>query len=167
MFAQASVSSCPEPSSISARTTKGRSAALSACVPVVAGVVRLIRAVRIHRVEITGYKGIEVAWAWGPLTVLFGPNDVGKTNILEALLELFSGSAWDVRPAFGLEPGEDPSDVISSDVDAEVLFELDGREVPDSPDRDALANTIQFGVASFIDPDSRLDIRRRARSVGG
>jgi energy-coupling factor transporter ATP-binding protein EcfA2 len=41
---------------------------------------------RIHRVHIRDFKGVDAVIPWASAVVLFGPNDSGKTNILEAFL---------------------------------------------------------------------------------
>jgi recombinational DNA repair ATPase RecF len=51
--------------------------------------------VRVQSIQLTMYKGISVTVPWSPSVVLFGPNDSGKTNILEALLTVFALDASD------------------------------------------------------------------------
>jgi recombinational DNA repair ATPase RecF len=41
--------------------------------------------VRIHRIGIRDYKGVDAELPVGSALVLFGPNDGGKTNVLEAI----------------------------------------------------------------------------------
>ena len=41
---------------------------------------------RIHRIRIQGFKGVDVEIPWASAMVLFGANDSGKTNILEAVV---------------------------------------------------------------------------------
>src|SRR4051794_35527418 len=46
---------------------------------------------RVIRVGIHGFKGIDCDVTWAPVVVLFGRNDAGKSNFLEALLLVLSG----------------------------------------------------------------------------
>jgi recombinational DNA repair ATPase RecF len=47
--------------------------------------------VRIVELGLSGYKGVDVRLSWNRVNVLFGPNDAGKTNILEAIASVFGG----------------------------------------------------------------------------
>jgi hypothetical protein len=49
--------------------------------------------VRLVELQLQGFKGIEVTLPWSHLNVLFGPNDSGKTNILEAVALAFGEKA--------------------------------------------------------------------------
>src|SRR5439155_23088877 len=52
---------------------------------------------RVVHVALRGFKGIEARMRWGTTNVLFGPNDAGKTNILEAVASGF-GAPDLIRP---------------------------------------------------------------------
>ena len=80
-----------------------------------------------------GYKGVAASVIWAPVVVLFGRNDAGKSNILEAI-------AW----AAGLEASR--ADPLIGDDEAAVfaLVELDELDDEDSLDADLLAALLQI-----------------------
>ncbi len=53
---------------------------------------------RLRQLSLTGFKGVEITLTWQRANVLFGPNDAGKTNVLEAVASAF-GSGELVRPS--------------------------------------------------------------------
>jgi hypothetical protein len=53
---------------------------------------------RLLQVALSDFKGIEATLSWRRVNVLFGPNDAGKTNILEAVASAF-GAADLTRPS--------------------------------------------------------------------
>lgn len=87
-----------------------------------------IRAIGIH-----GYKGVETFVTWEPAVVLFGRNDAGKSNILEAI-------AW----AGGLQASR--ADPLREDREANVfaLVELDRLDDEESLDAKLLAALLQM-----------------------
>ncbi len=48
---------------------------------------------RVVSLSLKEFKGLDVRLDWPSAIVLFGPNDSGKTNILEAIEFLFTGAA--------------------------------------------------------------------------
>lgn len=75
---------------------------------------------------------------WAPVTVLFGPNDAGKTNILE-LIDF----------AFGEDPFAPRTDAFADVAEPVVIvdLELDGRDIPGHADNVALAALLQYGCS--------------------
>src|SRR5690348_10321083 len=45
----------------------------------------------VQRLRIRGFKGIDCELEWAPVVVVFGKNDAGKSNLLEAVQTLFLG----------------------------------------------------------------------------
>lgn len=89
---------------------------------------------RICELTVREFKGLGVEQLrWAPAVVLFGPNDAGKTNLIEALAVAFA-DRFDVR--------RDP--LTGSEVlDLEVLLELDGLDEPGGEDGAVLAAVLQ------------------------
>ena len=80
-------------------------------------------------VRISGFKGVDVELPWASALVLFGKNDSGKTNILEALV-----SQLDMEQAIRHEPlraGYFGREAVM------FVFELDGLGQDGHPDREA------------------------------
>ena len=95
---------------------------------------------RLVRVDVAGFKGVDAGIEFAPAMVLFGPNDAGKTNLLEALeLMLASDSPKllrrdPVRRMQVPDAGEDTDLEIGSS----VVLELDGLDVEGHPDQTIL-----------------------------
>jgi hypothetical protein len=56
-----------------------------------------IAAVRVKTLTVSDFKGVEARLPWAAAVVLFGANDSGKTNILEALASFFAEETARVR----------------------------------------------------------------------
>lgn len=87
----------------------------------------------------TGFKGVNASFVWSSAVVLFGANDVGKSNILEALRTACAGG----------EPSDSIRRAFQEDSDeglfpkTQFLIELDRLDDDASPDSRALAELIQ------------------------
>ena len=79
---------------------------------------------RIHRVQFSDFKGVSADIPWAPAMVLFGANDSGKTNLLEAFLSTF-GARENVR-----------QDDASPLAYVRLEVELDGLELEGHPDQE-------------------------------
>lgn len=92
-------------------------------------------------VRIREYKGVAAELGWAPVMVLFGPNDSGKTNLLESLAASLGGTPpeKDIRRA-------DPTLGAPDHVDAEVRVTFDGLNVPGHADRRLLAQLLGPGA---------------------
>lgn len=84
---------------------------------------------RISRLDLSGFKGIDVRLSWERINVLFGPNDAGKTNILEAVASAF-GASTPIRSSGARKP--------TPFVSALLEFE------PQEPDESVLAAALQW-----------------------
>ena len=94
---------------------------------------------RIHRIRIESFKGVDVELPWASALVFFGANDSGKTNILEAVLS-HCGSERTVRTMPGASR---PGGYLEFDV------ELDGLDIPGHQDREVLLTwLLDIGVKS-------------------
>jgi hypothetical protein len=109
--------------------------------------------VQVRKLWVSDFKSVDAVVHWADVVVLFGKNDAGKTNILEAIT-----AEWlDERPGrppfvsvwfadlVGTAPGYrvDPlSGESSRKVD--VLIELEYLDLPDAEDRDLLARLLQI-----------------------
>jgi hypothetical protein len=83
---------------------------------------------------VQGYKGVAASFTWAPAVVLFGRNDAGKSNILEAI-------AW----AVGIEASRcDPLIGDSNEAAVGMLVELDRIDDDESIDADLLAALLQM-----------------------
>ncbi len=87
---------------------------------------------RIHRVRVSNFKGLDVEFPWVSAMVLFGANDSGKTNILEGLM-----SNLGAERAMRTEPFLPERSSTASDW-ADVYFdvELDGLDIEGHPDQE-------------------------------
>jgi hypothetical protein len=94
------------------------------------------------------FKNVHASFPLAPIVVLFGRNDAGKTNTLEAFRVLFSTSLlWNREERLGVVraglfdelSGEEPWPF-----GPRVLVELEDVEVPDSDDARYLAELLQF-----------------------
>jgi len=86
--------------------------------------------VRISRVHICAFKGVDVELPWASAVVLFGPNDGGKTNILEGFLSNF-GADRRVRVQPEIEGRFGTGDQAAVGLDVE----LNGLGIPGHPDQ--------------------------------
>ena len=85
---------------------------------------------RIETTVLSDYKGMaDAQLPWVPALVFFGPNDAGKTNVLEAIAQAYGG-----RSALRRDPMEFGEEVVG----VLVLFHLEGLDVPGHPDPAAL-----------------------------
>jgi len=91
---------------------------------------RILKAgiVRIHRISIRNYKGLDVELPVSSAVVLFGPNDSGKTNVLEAVMTTLG-----VLESAREEPGwrDERRELYLS-----LLVELDRIEIDGDPDQE-------------------------------
>ena len=85
--------------------------------------------VRIHEVRVHAFKGLDVEFPWTSAIVLFGPNDSGKSNVLEGFLSRLGGK----RPA-RLEPFVSGR-MTSDEAEVSLLVELDGLDIVGHPDQ--------------------------------
>jgi hypothetical protein len=80
---------------------------------------------RVLHLSLTDFKGVEIELPWRRLNVLFGPNDAGKTNVLEAVAATFGAAGLtrgrSDKPALPkasawleLEQGDDDDAVLAS-----------------------------------------------------
>lgn len=83
---------------------------------------------RVHALHISAFKGLDVTIPWASAVVLFGPNDSGKTNILEGLLAVFAEGAKPRSERYPF-PGNEG-------VDVELLVELDGLDLEGHRDQE-------------------------------
>jgi AAA domain, putative AbiEii toxin, Type IV TA system len=90
---------------------------------------------RLTEVSLTDFKGVEMRLPWSRINVLFGPNDAGKTNVLEGISSAF-GETDLARPS-------DASGSIAPQLRA--LIELE----PDEADDELLAALLQW---DHVDP---------------
>lgn len=88
---------------------------------------------RIHQVAISGYKNVTAQIAWSRAVVLFGPNDAGKSNILEAIARLTERGITRVDP-FTLDDVESP---------VSFVIEFDELDDDESFDASLLARLLQ------------------------
>jgi hypothetical protein len=108
--------------------------------------------VRITRFVGSGFKAVGVDFAWAPVTVLFGRNDAGKTNILELIDFMFGEDQGVPRTDPFADPGEP---------DVTVELELDARDIVGHEDNVGLASLVQWGFSPLfwsdeiweVDPD--------------
>jgi hypothetical protein len=104
---------------------------------------------RITNLILSGdFRAVNAILPFAPGIVLFGPNDAGKSNLIEAI----EGGLGGLEPSRvdPLAPDNTPA--------VGVVFELDGLRAPSHPDRDLLARMIQFDdpPARFLaDPNLR------------
>ena len=87
---------------------------------------------RISRVRINAFKGVDVELPWASAVVLFGPNDAGKTNILEGFLSNF-GEDRSVR----VEPYTEGRFGSGDQALVAVAIELNGLDIDGHPDQEA------------------------------
>jgi hypothetical protein len=86
---------------------------------------------RIHELAIRGFKQLDVRLRWAPTVVLFGANDAGKTNTLEAIEHLTV-----------FEPDHQRIDPLLPDPEAPTFSALVQLN-EGSPDADVLAGLLQ------------------------
>ena len=102
-------------------------------------------AVRLLDVRLDSDRAVDASLDMGKqVLVLFGPNDAGKTNTLEALITTLKwGLGLSVRE-------QEPSRVAGQDsaVFTDALIELDRIGEEGSPDRALLAQLLQFKVSN-------------------
>lgn len=127
-------------------------------------------AVHIRRVTIQRYRGAkELTLHPGPITVLLGANNTGKTTILEALDLLLHHGVGRARPNpteldyFGRDtaPGFEIEAVLANlplDVHADVVDHLEGwhsgsREILSCPDGDGVEPVVRVKVVGSSDFD--------------
>jgi energy-coupling factor transporter ATP-binding protein EcfA2 len=66
---------------------------------------------RLRRLQIETFKGVTADIPWAPIIVLFGPNDAGKTNVLEAVGRLLTGGlAYSEEGPVRTDPSLNPND---------------------------------------------------------
>src|SRR5262249_55069573 len=99
---------------------------------------------RVRRVSLSDFKNVEVTLEWTPGIVLFGRNNAGKTNVLEALAGAFAEDA---------AARQDPLFLIEDPVGGSVEIELDGRGEPDHADREVLATMVVVLAAHGLPQD--------------
>jgi hypothetical protein len=103
---------------------------------------------QIRQVFVQGYKGTDAVVRWAPGLVLFGPNDAGKSNILEALAWV-SGS--DTRRGDPLTRDDDDGAVG-------FVVDLEGLDDDESLDSRLLAALLQTRhvppLFPYRDPDA-------------
>src|SRR2546422_913677 len=82
-----------------------------------------------------GFKGVNASFVWSPGIVLFGPNDVGKSNILEAIRTVWNGN--DPPDTIRRSLFTDDDDELYAE--ARVVVELDRLDEDTSTDSRTLA----------------------------
>lgn len=83
---------------------------------------------RVAELQLQNFKGIDVRLPWSHINVLFGPNDSGKTNILEAVSIAF-GASDAVRHGDAIRPPKFSALLeFTEDGDDELLAALFQRE---------------------------------------
>jgi recombinational DNA repair ATPase RecF len=88
---------------------------------------------RIDRIYVSGYKRVDATLTWSSAVVLFGRNDAGKSNILEAVASAVGGG----------DRREDPLADLGNDTQISFVIELDQLEHDDSFDAQLLARLLQ------------------------
>ena len=88
---------------------------------------------RISQAFVSGYKRVDAGLTWSRAVVLFGRNDAGKSNILEAIASATGGG---VRR-------EDPLVDLGATSDVNFVVELDDLTNDDSFDAQLLARLLQ------------------------
>jgi len=106
----------------------------------------------------SGFKGVATEIEFAAGVVLFGPNDVGKSNILEALKAV---SDPDQQYEAVRQP-PDADDETELSTQATFLLELDGVEREGSADAWMLAQLIQFATPQITMGSARPDPQVRA-----
>ena len=113
---------------------------------------------RIDSVRIGAFKGLDIKLPWPSAIVLFGPNDSGKSNILEGFM-LQLGPERTVRTPPQLP--EDLGSLDSSDqaiVDVEV--QLDGLDVENHPDQEIFLAWLLSPNVHWIEPELKGEEKR-------
>jgi energy-coupling factor transporter ATP-binding protein EcfA2 len=98
--------------------------------------------VRLVAVTVSAFKRVEASIEWAPLVVLFGPNDAGKTNLLEALATAFANAQSRSDPLMDWSQTDDDA----GEEDISAFLELD---LASPADRALLAELIQYGRADW------------------
>lgn len=106
---------------------------------------------RLLDISLEGFKGIDAEFdEFAPAMVLFGPNDAGKTNLLEAFeLALGSSEPTDLRR----RPGRHPEGFVRGDDDFDDVVELtatvvlEGLDVDGSVDHEFLRAALLRAVS--------------------
>ena len=99
---------------------------------------------RISRIRICEFKGVDVELPWASAVVLFGPNDSGKTNILEGVLSNFGADRRvRVQPSLEGRFGDGDQALVALDV------ELNGLRIPGHPDQ---AIFLQWLLTGNVEP---------------
>jgi energy-coupling factor transporter ATP-binding protein EcfA2 len=99
--------------------------------------------VRLIEITLQSEKRVEADLVFSPVMVLFGPNDSGKSNIIEAFEDVVAGSDLFQRPT--VEKGWSYSEeggfskrgkfMFGAWSESSVLLELDGLDIPGHPDQ--------------------------------
>ena len=110
---------------------------------------------RIRRIGISHFKQLDVDLPLPSAVVLFGPNDSGKTNILEGLV-----SGIDQHIEIRTQPQLSNVDRHSNDSDrgeVSILFELDGLDIEGHPDQELFLSLMPLreGIWASGIPDER------------
>ena len=80
---------------------------------------------RIQKVRISGFKGVDVELPWASALVFFGANDSGKTNILEAFVSQLGVQRTVRQEPRGVDRGRS---AVEFDVELEGLDQDGGRD---------------------------------------
>jgi hypothetical protein len=97
------------------------------------------RHMRLVQIRLFDFKGVDAELMLAPAMVLFGPNDTGKTNLLEAF-EVVLGNR-----AFVREDPVDPGDLSDHFVMIQATCEVSGLDQLGSPDREFFQSGLSKG----------------------
>lgn len=113
---------------------------------------------RVNSLALKEFKGLDVDLSWASAIVLFGPNDSGKTNILEAIEFLFTGTPSGRVDRF--RQFEEPYPP-----ETEMLFELDALGIAGSGDQELLVRWLTELLPNWSAGDVLDELRHLAAAV--